>query len=95
MGCGSLTIIGYDIRCDRRRRRVARIADDFGCRVQFSVFYGWLSASQRDLLVEALLKVIDPDEDSIVIVPACQRCQEQVVELGRASIDPLPLFWFF
>lgn len=91
----SLTIIGYDIRCDRRRRRVARIADDFGCRVQYSVFYGWLSVQQRDELVKTLVNVIDPAEDSIVIVPACKRCREQVVELGQASIEPLPQFWFF
>ncbi len=95
MSDAALTIIAYDIPSDRRRRRIARIADDFGCRIQYSVFYAWLTRSQRDMLIACLESAIDPDEDAILIVPVCERCRHQVVELGQCAIEPLPLCWVF
>ena len=53
-----LRVLCYDVSCDRRRRRIARILEDRASRVQFSVFEARLTASQTNRLasrVEALL----------------------------------------
>lgn len=95
MDHGALTIIAYDIRSNRRRRAVARIADDFGCRLQLSVFYAWLTHTQRKLLAQRLEAAIDADEDAILIIPACDRCASLGLQLGTCKIEPLPLCWVF
>jgi len=58
----SLYIAAYDITCDRRRARVARVLDSYGERAQLSVFELWLDPDDLPRLrleVGALLHVND------------------------------------
>jgi len=58
-------LVSYDIPNDRRRTKVASLLQDYGQRVQFSVFEVWLTqATQRELLGR-LEKLIDAEEDSV------------------------------
>lgn len=49
----------------RRLRRVARVCQDFGQRVQFSVFECNVGETELVRLRQALLAEIDPTEDSL------------------------------
>lgn len=50
-----------------RLRRVAQVCKNFGQRVQFSVFECRVNRAQLETLEAKLLKVIDPDKDSLRI----------------------------
>ena len=54
-----LRVLCYDVSCDRRRRRIARLLEDQASRVQFSVFETRLSTRALDRLV----KQIEPHLD--------------------------------
>ena len=65
-----LVLVSYDVQVTspggaRRLRRVARACQDFGQRVQFSVFEIELPADQWVLLKARLLGEIDETRDSL------------------------------
>ncbi len=65
-----LVLITYDVSTvdgagRRRLRKVAKECVNYGQRVQNSVFECVVDASQSLLLKDALLKLIDPERDSL------------------------------
>lgn len=65
-----LMLITYDVSTvdgagRRRLRKVAKECVNYGQRVQNSVFECIVDASQSLLLKDALLKLIDPEKDSL------------------------------
>lgn len=78
-------LVSYDIPDDRRRTKVASLLQDYGQRVQFSVFEVWLTqAMQRELLTR-LEKLINVDEDSVRLYWLCAACQKRVITLGQGK----------
>ena len=67
----------------RRLRRVARICEGFGQRVQKSVFECTLSAAQLEQLVHRLEKAIDADEDTLRIYRLQQPRDRFVEVIGK------------
>ncbi len=61
-----LRLIVYDIAKPKRLRRVAKVCEDFGLRVQKSVFECWLEKERFDRFWDALLAEIDIQHDSLV-----------------------------
>ena len=61
-----LRLIVYDIAAPKRLRKVAHVCEDFGLRVQKSVFECWLEKERFDRLWDALLAEIDKQHDSLV-----------------------------
>ena len=60
------TLICYDIIHDRRRDRVATTLQEYGDRVQYSVFIVDISPARLLQLKSELEQLIDSDEDSIL-----------------------------
>ena len=65
-------LVTYDVNTltkegRRRLRKVAKLCEGHGQRVQFSVFECTVSDMQKERLVARLLDVIDRDEDSLRI----------------------------
>jgi CRISPR-associated protein Cas2 len=61
-----LTLIAYDVAEARRLRRVAEVCEDFGIRVQYSVFECHLDEPGFNSLWLVLLGEIDETEDRLV-----------------------------
>ncbi|MCP5538589.1 MAG: CRISPR-associated endonuclease Cas2 [Akkermansiaceae bacterium] len=61
-----LRVIVYDIADDKRLRLVAKACEDFGVRVQKSVFECWLDDDRFEQLWERLLRIMKPAEDSLM-----------------------------
>jgi CRISPR-associated protein Cas2 len=61
-----LTLVAYDISDQKRLARVARVCEDFGVRVQYSVFECRLDEAEFTEFWLRLLSKIDEDEDRIV-----------------------------
>ena len=62
-------IVSYDVSTEgsgqRRLRRVARACQDYGQRVQYSIFECMVDPAQWTVLRQRLLDEIDPEKDSL------------------------------
>ncbi len=95
-----LVLITYDVNTQtsegrKRLRKVARQCQDFGRRVQNSVFECILDASQCVMLKAALENIIDTDVDSLRFYYLGNKYETKVdhvgVERGLAVDQPLIL----
>lgn len=80
-------LVTYDVGTttrdgQRRLRRVAKICEGYGQRVQYSVFE--VVCSQMDLakLIKKLEDVIEPSEDSLRLYPIYAEDFRNVISLG-------------
>ena len=65
-----MVVVAYDVKTEtkagaRRLRRVAKLCQDHGQRVQFSIFECLLEPHQWVSFKAKLLEEINPDEDSL------------------------------
>lgn len=80
-------LVAYDIPSDQRRTKVAKILEDFGDRVQYSVFEMELErVEQLEELCTRLERVIDAHSDSVRIYFLCQGCRAKVAILGQGEV---------
>lgn len=61
-----LILVAYDITAPRRLAKVAGICEDYGHRVQYSIFECHLEADRFQELWSLLLAEIDDEEDRLV-----------------------------
>jgi CRISPR-associated protein Cas2 len=64
-----LHVVAYDIADDRRRRRVARVAEGLGHRTQQSVFLSNLAPEDLARARRRFAQIIDHAEDTVILVP--------------------------
>lgn len=88
-----LVLITYDVSTTsdggkRRLRRVAKKCEDYGVRVQNSVFECIVDAGQLRLLEIALEEIIDPSVDSLRFYKLGNNYKTKVKHLGaKESLD--------
>lgn len=72
-------VVAYDVSDDGRRRRVVKLLEALGTRVNFSVFECMLIPRQFTQLQTAMLQAISPKEDSVIYYPICLDCYSKIV----------------
>lgn len=77
-----LTLIGYDITDHKRLARVARICEDYGLRVQYSLFECRLDESDFEELWLKLLFEINDREDRIVAYQIDAKSAQKTLTAG-------------
>lgn len=91
-------LVTYDVATNspagqRRLRRVAKVCEAFGQRVQYSVFECLVNAAQYEQLIHQLEKEIAPAEDSLRIYRLQEPRMRYVQVIGRTQAydirDPL------
>ena len=60
-------IIAYDIRDDKRLRKMAKLLENEALRVQFSVFYIKCDKKKLFEIIDKIKKIIDEEEDDVRI----------------------------
>lgn len=85
-----LYIVSYDISGNKRRRRVAKELENYGSRVQYSVFECRLTRQKYQELYHALVSLLSAEatEDSIRIYLLCANCAGKTVCIGNAKPGP-------
>jgi len=89
-----LVLITYDVRISdaggrRRLSQVARICENYGQRVQNSVFECNLDSSQLVFVKSKLLKIIDQKNDSLRIYNLGNKYKNRIEHFGvKESYDP-------
>ena len=82
--------ISYDIRDDRRRLQVAKILQDYGQRVQLSVFEADLDDKALARLQKRLAACLAAEEDSVRFYPLCAACVPKIIILGQGVVSQDP-----
>jgi CRISPR-associated protein Cas2 len=80
-----LRLVAYDISNPKRLQKVAKACEDFGIRVEYSVFECDLDDKDFERLWCRLLDVIDEDEDRVLIYRICSSCVSKIEAIGTVS----------
>ena len=88
-----LHLVAYDIRKPSRLRKVAKTCEDFGMRVEYSVFECDLIESDFVIFWELLSQIIDHDEDCILAYRICGTCVTKIESIGAISRPGKPLYY--
>lgn len=82
-------IVSYDIRDEKRLRKVFKICKDHGLHLQYSVFECDLTAAERVLFEEKLSAVMNLKEDQVLFIdlgPVALRGERTITALGQSYI---------
>ena len=77
-----LTLLAYDITSPKRLARVARLCEDFGVRVQYSIFECRLEEPEFTRFWNLLLEEIDDSEDRLVAYQIDAKCAKNTLTAG-------------
>ena len=77
-----LTVVAYDITKPKRLARVAKVCEDYGVRVQYSVFECRLDEDEFADFWLKLLEEIDDAEDRMVAYKIDARCAKETLTAG-------------
>lgn len=86
-------VIAYDVSADTRRARLAALLQQFGDRIQFSVFLCRIAEDELETLLEHGRSLVDLHTDSIYVLRQCADCWDSVVTLGQARPPEPTLYW--
>jgi CRISPR-associated protein Cas2 len=78
-------VVAYDVRDRRRLRRVARMMEQYGARVQLSAFECRLNKERMARLFADIKRVINRKQDKVTVIALCQSCvhrSERFIESG-------------
>lgn len=79
-------VVTYDITDDRRRMHVSNELENFGARVNFSVFECHLEAESLADLKQRLAEKIDSSEDNVRYYVLCDACLKKVEVQGKGQV---------
>jgi CRISPR-associated protein Cas2 len=93
------TLVIYDIHEDKKREKLRAHLLNYGLnRVQYSGLFGELNTHDRLVLTKEVGQYISSEDDSIYIVPLCDRCtklcnivsQKGVGMVTESKVDYVP-----
>jgi CRISPR-associated protein Cas2 len=79
-------VISYDIEDDKKRYKVSQILENYGTRVQYSVFECIINEQQLKEIKEKTKNIIDKEKDSIRIYIICENCLKKIDIIGIGEI---------
>jgi CRISPR-associated protein Cas2 len=77
-------LVAYDIANDKRLRRVAKLMEDYGGRVQRSVFECRIGEKELLSLLQRMKTVLKKSEDKVTIYSLCGACRQRFEQYGQA-----------
>ncbi|MCX7920374.1 MAG: CRISPR-associated endonuclease Cas2 [bacterium] len=83
-------IVAYDIINDKRRRKIANVMEDYGDRIQYSVFECNLPQSRFEQMKQEISLAIEPKEDKVSFYFLCDACVTKKEYLGTCEIVQEP-----
>ncbi|NOY80085.1 MAG: CRISPR-associated endonuclease Cas2 [Kiritimatiellaeota bacterium] len=86
-----LFIVAYDICDPKRLRQVAKTCEEYGARIEKSVFQCDLRQEQFNAFWLELIDLIDEEEDAVVAYRICQSCLREAESMGVAPTLDKPV----
>lgn len=79
-------VVTYDITDDKRRLHVSDELENFGARVNFSVFECHLEPGHLSDLKRRLAETIDSAEDNVRYYVLCDTCARKIEIQGKGEV---------
>jgi len=79
-----LWVIAYDSPSNKRRRKLAKLLEGYGVRVQWRVFECVLRKEEIAVLRQRLTRLIQAEFDSVRLWPVPDASCARIVHLGKA-----------
>jgi len=84
-------LLCYDVKNAKRLRRVAKIMEGTGYRVQKSVFEAFLNPNDLRKLMERLTMALHIEKDSVRVYRLCESCNREIKIIGAGEqVESLP-----
>jgi CRISPR-associated protein Cas2 len=77
-----LYLVAYDISSPKRLRLVAKTCQDYGVRVEKSVFECDLDEGNFNSMWKEINEIIDHDDDAVIAYRICRSCVRQTLSAG-------------
>lgn len=77
-----LTLVAYDISDPKRLQKVAALCEEYGFRIQYSVFECRLDTPTFEDFWLALTELINPATDRITAYKVCASCAKNIYDAG-------------
>lgn len=81
-------LVAYDVSDPDRLRQTAHVLEDYGERLQQSVFACALRPDDADELLEEVRECIDATADRLIVLPLCDRCWGDLTQYGQTTSLP-------
>lgn len=81
-----LYIVSYDITDTRRRTKLAKTLEDFGDRVQYSVFECILDSNLLNKMVARIKRIVLEKDDSVRVYTICANCERVIKVIGQGKV---------
>ncbi len=93
----SMFIVSYDIENDKTRTRFSKFLEQYGRRLQYSVFE--IKNSRRileniKLELNHRYKKIFTNNDSVIIYGICESCEKKIIRIGYPSQEEKEVMFF-
>jgi CRISPR-associated protein Cas2 len=82
----------YDIADTNKRSKISKSLEQFGLRVQKSVFQCDVSMEKTDEIKKTLLAIIDKKNDRLFFCPICDACLEKTRIIGNKNMLQIESF---
>ena len=86
-------LIAYDITRNKTRNRVAELLEQYGTRINLSVFECMITHRQKQEIIRQISELINPKTDSVRIYFICSACYAKSIIIGRP--DPPDQYMVF
>ena len=90
-----LRLVAYDICDPRRLRLVAKACEDYGVRIEKSVFECDLAEETFTEFWRQLLAIVDEEEDSLIAYRVCKSCVREIQSAGVIERPTMRLLYLF
>jgi len=88
-----LVLVVYDIPDDKRRTALATFLEGYGRRVQYSVFECFMDRPKMKKLYAAILKRVNPEEDSVRLYWITPDSFQRSLAIGHPPLEEPPSFY--
>ena len=77
-------VVSYDIASDRTRRKLAKLLEGYGVRIQYSVFECRLTEKRFQKMYQDVFEITENVQDgSVRIYMLCKNCESKTVTIGE------------
>ncbi len=80
-----LVVVAYDISDNKRRKKVSDLLEEYGIRVNYSVFECFITGARLKTLKMKAVELINKKHDSILYYSLCGSCIEKIERQGNLS----------
>lgn len=83
-----MIVVAYDIADDKRRSRMVKLLEQYGNRINYSVFECMATHQEQETMLLSIAQIINPKKDQVAFYHVCADCYAKTEYLPRHTQKP-------